>query len=737
VHAKACLVSNLGECERRYGSAKHTKLVRGTVVEVITTRNAATNRRSNNIVADYIFGEDTVKRATLYITSVISGDPPLSVEPAAPAAGEAPPPPPIHGDPEAAPPPPPPPPRNDDPVAQPPPPPPRNDDPVAQPPPPPPRNDVLVPPPPPQLPPPPQPATIAHDTQWFDAPAETHAPIGGIVAPREWCIRTPTGERIGQSSDVRGDRSRLNYFLLMFPPDELCDIVALTSERLTAKGWNPVTTGEILKFFGVLVLTTRFEFSSRASLWSTTAPSAYESAPCFGKTGMSRNRFDRIWSMIRFSRQPDVVPQGMSSEAYRWLLVDGFVERINAHREAFFIPSDRICVDESMSRWYGNGGYWINIGLPQYVAIDRKPENGCEIQNSGCGRSGIMLRLKLVKTAEEEHANILPGDEGLLHGTAIIKYLVLPWRASGRIVCADSYFASVATLKELKRLGLRFIGVVKTATRQFPQAYLSGLEMEERGDRRGLIARDAEGTPTMLAFVWMDRNRRYFICSASSLEPGAQYNRERWRQVDLTPNAPAERVVLTIPQPQACEIYYDTCAAIDRHNRCRQDDLMLERKLKTHDWSTRVNISLLGMCIVDTWYAYSQCTDTTETQKEFYSALAVELIDNTYDTVGSGRRGRNAEPVDDLESQSNLLRNNGVPRCGIGAHVSPTKKKRKREGLPTKQLQQGACKTCSKKTTTVCSLCKDMNPNGPEPWICMNKNGKTCFPEHMTKVHGF
>jgi hypothetical protein len=236
VHAKACLVSNLGECERRYGSAKHTKLVRGTVVEVITTGNATTGRRSKNIVADYIFGEDTVKRATLTVKSVISGDPPLSVEPAAPAAGEAPPPPPIHGDPEAAPPPPPPPPRNDDPVAQPPPPPPRNDDPVAQPPPPPPRNDVLVPPPPPQLPPPPQPATIAHDTQWFDAPAETHAPIGGIVAPREWCIRTPTGERIGQSSDVRGDRSRLNYFLLMFPPDELRDIVALTSERLTANG---------------------------------------------------------------------------------------------------------------------------------------------------------------------------------------------------------------------------------------------------------------------------------------------------------------------------------------------------------------------------------------------------------------------------------------------------------------------------------------------------------------------
>jgi hypothetical protein len=144
------------------------------------------------------------------------------------------------------------------------------------------------------------------------------------------------------------------------------------------------------------------------------------------------------------------------------------------------------------------------------------------------------------------------------------------------------------------------------------------------------------------------------------------------------------------------------------------------------------------MCIVATWYAYSQCTDATETRKEFYCALAVELIDNTYDTVGSGRRGRHAEPVvDHLDARSNLLRNNGLPRCGIGAPVSPTEKKKKRGGLPAKQLQQGACKTCSKKTTAVCTLCQDMHPNGPEPWICMNKNDKSCFPEHMTKAHEF
>jgi hypothetical protein len=35
-----------------------------------------------------------------------------------------------------------------------------------------------------------------------------------------------------------------------------------------------------------------------------------------------------------------------------------------------------------------------------YVAMERKPEDGMEIQNVCCAHSGIMFQLKLVKTAE-------------------------------------------------------------------------------------------------------------------------------------------------------------------------------------------------------------------------------------------------------------------------------------------------------------------------------------------------
>ena len=133
------------------------------------------------------------------------------------------------------------------------------------------------------------------------------------------------------------------------------------------------------------------------------------------------------------------------------------------------------------------GGHWINLGLPMYIAIDRKPENGCEIQNACCGRSGIMMRLKLVKTAEEEATHTVEGEDGMLHGTRILLFLIDPWVYSGRTVVGDSYFASVGAALALAELQMGFIGVVKTATKNFPMAYLSGLEMQNRGERKGVI----------------------------------------------------------------------------------------------------------------------------------------------------------------------------------------------------------------------------------------------------------
>ena len=146
-----------------------------------------------------------------------------------------------------------------------------------------------------------------------------------------------------------------------------------------------------------------------------------------------------------------------------------------------------------------------------YVAIDQKPENGCEIQNAVCGDSGIMIQIKLVKSKKEEERieeeeGEVDGEDDLNHGTTVLLDILALWYHSDCVVCADSYFASKQSADELMRMGLRFIGVVKTATKKYPMGYLSKYELQERGDFHGVVSYEDGGPrPSSLAFVWMDR----------------------------------------------------------------------------------------------------------------------------------------------------------------------------------------------------------------------------------------
>ena len=97
-----------------------------------------------------------------------------------------------------------------------------------------------------------------------------------------------------------------------------------------------------------------------------------------------------------------------------------------------------------MYRWYGLGGDWIDVALPHHVAIDRKPENGCEKQDAACGRSGITSRLEIITATDQNREKDF--EDAMPHGAAVVRRLVDPWISTKRMVCADSYFASGDTV---------------------------------------------------------------------------------------------------------------------------------------------------------------------------------------------------------------------------------------------------------------------------------------------------
>lgn len=103
----------------------------------------------------------------------------------------------------------------------------------------------------------------------------------------------------------------------------------------------------------------------------------------FAQIGMSRHRFEQILRCISFSFCPEY-QDNMNSAVQRWALVDDFVMAINHHRQSSFTRSESICIDESMSRWYGIGGSYTNKGLPNYVHLDRKPKSGAVSLATSC-----------------------------------------------------------------------------------------------------------------------------------------------------------------------------------------------------------------------------------------------------------------------------------------------------------------------------------------------------------------
>ena len=115
------------------------------------------------------------------------------------------------------------------------------------------------------------------------------------------------------------------------------------------------------------------------------------------------------------------------------------------------------------------------------------------------------MRLKIVKKEDDYLSTDTEDDSAvLLHGVKVLKELSSPWSGSSRLVCADYYFASVQAAEVMEQEGLKFIGVVKTATKKNPMINLQSIELQKREDRVGLVRRKEKGGCDLLAFTWIN-----------------------------------------------------------------------------------------------------------------------------------------------------------------------------------------------------------------------------------------
>ena len=98
----------------------------------------------------------------------------------------------------------------------------------------------------------------------------------------------------------------------------------------------------------------KIDFFKRRDLWTNISKHRY--VPVLGKTRMSRNLFDILWQWMVWSGQPEIRREHVKHSQFSWKLVDDLTCRFDDYRAHAFIPSEKNYIDESISRWYGQGG---------------------------------------------------------------------------------------------------------------------------------------------------------------------------------------------------------------------------------------------------------------------------------------------------------------------------------------------------------------------------------------------
>ena len=202
----------------------------------------------------------------------------------------------------------------------------------------------------------------------------------------------------------------------------------------------------------------------------------------------------------------------------------------------------------------------------------------------------------------------------------------------------------------------------------------------------------------MIASVWADRTRKYFISTCGSTVAAPPIHRSRWKETGYGP----EKVDLEIPIHRIAATYFRYCDVVDHHNRSRQDTLNLE-KFEFKTWDMRVVTMLVGILVVDAYKLYqgaiTRSVENTirldiggnplQTQREFVRSLTMNLL--RYDSV---RRERLHAATSHPATQFAVL------------PVVPTKRKLTNgKTVQSKRRKQLRCKMCGNKASARCVGC--------------------------------
>lgn len=402
-----------------------------------------------------------------------------------------------------------------------------------------------------------------------------------------------------------------------------------------------------------------------------------------------------------------------------------FVNAFNDRRTACVEPGERLVVDESMSANRTNRTTSNNYagGLPHQTKIARKPEGvGVEIRNCIASDSLIMMRLE-IQESKEEMGRKRYVDAVESKGTACVLRLTEPWQNTGRIVYGDSAFASVWTAVNLRQRGLNFIGLVKTASKEYPMKYFKGQPIAPRSGVSLYLKANRSGHQ-LNAVGWYDKTIKTIISTVGGSGSAPSHARKRYAISNDGTSVPIEKItpISLIPFD-----YFSNAQKIDVHNHRRQGILGMERAIQTHSWVVRLICTILGIIMVDAYMMYSlekmSNNDDDNSQSlsfnQFVEIVAVALASNNLNS----KKRRVSSGLDDNEEDVEVDQHNLGPLKDHPSAAKIVSNKKQRRCKECGDLTSYICIKCSSLTSTF-SLCSSRGKRGKV---------KNCHVNHISK----
>lgn len=374
-------------------------------------------------------------------------------------------------------------------------------------------------------------------------------------------------------------------------------------------------------FLGIIILSIFNSRKSQRDYWSSNPLLACEPV----KSAMSRNKFEKIKSEIKLSKNED---KNIDDRAWRVrVLLDTF--RKNCQQFGFF--STALSIDECMIKFYGRSvlkqfmkGKPVRFGLKLWAICNK--EGFIFDFDIYCGKGSNHLSSKQL----ENLSSCALGSRIVLQMLQKLLTTVTPRNISRYHIYFDNFFSSPDLLVHLRKIGLRATGTVR-ANR------VSGVTMDvDKKSKRGTYSVKHDKNSGINYVTVMDSKIVSLLSTTAGVTPlstARRYSKDEHDKVEIS-------------CPNAFKQYNNFMGGVDQHDFYCSNLLPCIRSKK---WTWVVLMRILQASITNASVLKNlACNDKIVAVKDIALAVASEYLNrannlqsHTHETVMTKRNCSN------------------------------------------------------------------------------------------------